>query len=40
MIKESRGDTWNDPSFNYSACEPSFIKMCQVKNYKINQSED
>ena len=39
-IKKSRGDTGNNPSFNYPEWEPAFIKMCQIKNYKINQSED
>ena len=39
-IKESHGDTGNNPSFNYPAWEPAFIRMCQDNNYEINQSED
>lgn len=34
-IKESHGDSENNPSFNYLAWEPAFIKMCQDKNYEI-----
>lgn len=36
-IKESHGDTGNNPSFNYPAWEPAFIRMCQDNNYEINQ---
>ena len=39
-IKEEYGDVGDNPSFNYPAWEPAFIKMCQEKNYKINQSKD
>ena len=39
-IKKSYGDTGDNPSFNYPAWEPAFIKMCQENNYKINQSKD
>jgi hypothetical protein len=34
-IKEKHGDTGNNPSFNYPAWEPAFIKMCNEKKYTI-----
>ena len=38
-IKESRGDTGDNPSFNYPAWQSAFVRMCQDKNYEINSSD-